>query len=91
MSDVVSRKEPSTMKTKCFSCSNKAIAIANCCSPTSADGVTPDQPRCEECLANMRGANIISLLVSPIEYQKRMSALVKNKHGFYIKAIRESN
>jgi len=71
--------------TKCFSCSNEAVAIVNSCSPTSSTGLTEPRPRCEECLANMIGANVLELLVSPEEFDERMKALVKNGHGYYVK------
>ena len=71
--------------TKCFSCSNEAVAIVNSCSPTSSTGMTDPRPRCEECLANMMGANVLELLVSPKEFDEGMKALVKNEHGYYVK------
>jgi len=71
--------------TKCFGCSNEAVAIINSCSPTSSTGLTEPRPRCEECLANMVGANVLELLVSPKEFDERMKALVKNKHGYWVK------
>jgi len=70
---------------KCFSCSNEAVAMVNTCSPTSASGLTEPRPRCEECLVNMLGANVVSLLVSDKEYWQRLKALVKNKQGFWVK------
>jgi hypothetical protein len=71
--------------TKCFSCSNEAVAIVNSCSVTSSTGVTEPKPRCEECLANMRGANVLELLVSPKEFDERIKALVKNEQGYWVK------
>jgi len=70
---------------KCFSCSNEAVAIVNSCSPTSSTGLTEPRPRCEECLANMVGANVLELLVLPEEFDKRMKALVKNEQGYWVK------
>jgi len=70
---------------KCFSCSNEAVAIVNCCSPTSSTGLTEPRPRCEECLANIIGANVLRLLVSSKEFDKRMKALVKNEYGYWVK------
>jgi len=72
---------------KCFSCSNEAVAIVNSCSPTSSTGLTKPRPRCEECLANMVGANVLELLVSEEELDRRMKALVKNEHGFWTKKV----
>ena len=70
---------------KCFSCSNEAVVIVNSCSPTSSTGLTEPRPRCEECLANMVGANVLELLVLPEEFDKRMKALVKNEQGYWVK------
>jgi len=70
---------------KCDSCSNEAVAIVNSCSPTSDSGVTPTKPRCEECLANIKGVNVVSLLVSPEEFHKRVALLVRNKHGDFVR------
>lgn len=70
---------------KCFSCSNEAVAIVNSCSPNSSNGLTEPRPRCEECLANMVGANIHELLVSAEEFDKRIKTLVKNKQGFWVR------
>ena len=70
---------------KCFSCSNEAVAIVNTCSPTSDTGMTEPRPRCEACIANMKGVNILSLLIPTEEFSRKMDRLVKwGKTGCWV-------
>ena len=63
---------------KCFCCSQKAIAIANTCSPTSASGMTSPRPWCAYCLLSIRGGvNISSWLISTKEVKKALENAVK--------------
>lgn len=62
---------------KCFCCSQKAIAVANTCSPTSASGMTSPKPWCAYCLLSMRGGvNILEWRIPPDEAKKAIEGAI---------------
>jgi len=75
---------------KCFCCGNKAVVVANTCSPTSASGMTPPRPWCAYCLLSMRGGvNIFEWRVPIGEARKALEdamtfATDRIKHGVNI-------
>jgi len=60
------------MVQKCFYCSKDAIAICDSCSPTSATGLTPEKPLCEDCIASTPGINIVRWLLPRHEGEKEI-------------------
>lgn len=64
---------------KCFYCSNNAIAICDSCSPTSATGLTPEKPLCEDCIVNGIGINIVRFLIPENEAEKLIEKAIERK------------
>ena len=62
---------------KCFCCGQKAIAIANTCSPTSASGMTSPKSWCVYCLLSIRGVNILEWLIPIKEVKKALEDTIK--------------
>lgn len=64
---------------KCFSCSRKAVAVVNTCSPTSASGMTPFRPRCTFCLLSiLGGVNIREWRITTDEAKKELNDAIKH-------------
>jgi len=74
------------MVQKCFCCSKNAIAICDSCSPTSATGLTPEKPFCEDCIASTLGINIIKWLVPRHEGEKEINYALRKIKSNEIKA-----
>jgi len=66
--------------TKCFSCSNEAIAEVNTCSPTSSSSLTPTNPRCATYIVHMIGpVNMIRWLVPRVKARAEFREAVKRR------------